>query len=122
MVSTNANLVTGPMPGWVIKRTASLQNCTIQLRDRRIDLVERLQKFFAPPASPRSETPAHQFHATFLGEQLLLAAEPLAHGQRVQLVAQHGAQAHQLVAMPEQLPEVAFGRCGNPDLWKTFRE
>src|SRR6202011_4725425 len=36
----------------------------------------------------------------------------------MQLVAQHGAQTHQLVAMPEQLPKITFLGGGNPD----FRE
>jgi hypothetical protein len=42
--------------------------------------------------------------------------------QPVQLVAQHRAQAHELVTMPEQLLQVAFGRCGNPDFREAFRE
>ena len=32
------------------------------------------------------------------------------------------AQANELVPMPKQLPQIAFGRCGNPDLREAFRE
>ena len=31
------------------------QNGTIQLRDRSFELVEQLEKFFAPPAGPRAK-------------------------------------------------------------------
>ena len=116
------------MPGWVIKRDrifaaiGFFQNRAIQLRDRRFELVEQLQKFFAPPAGPRQQARPAQFRAAFFGEQLFLAAQSLTHGQRVQLVAQHRAHAHQLVTMPEQLPQVAFGRRGNPDFRKAFRQ
>src|SRR4029077_13011379 len=40
----------------------------------------------------------------------------------MQLVAQHGAQAYQLVAMPEQLPEITLARCRHPDFRKAPRE
>src|SRR5271163_1341053 len=63
-----------------------------------------------------------EFHATFLSEQFFLSAQSLAHGQRVQLVAQHGAHAYELVAVPKQLPEVAFGWCGNPDFREALRQ
>ena len=98
------------------------QNRAIEFRDRSLDLIEQFQKFFAPPASPRSQAQAEQLGAALLGEQLFLATEPLAQGQRVQLVAQHGAQADQLVAMPKQLPQIPLRRCGHPDSWKAFRE
>ena len=42
---------------------------------------------------------AGEFAAAFLGEQLLLPAQALAHGQKVQLIPHHGAQTHQLVAV-----------------------
>ncbi len=40
----------------------------------------------------------------------------------MQLVAQHRAHAYELVAVPKQLPEVAFGWRGNPDFRKALRE
>src|SRR6266478_1158289 len=40
----------------------------------------------------------------------------------MELVAQRGAQAHKLVAVNEQLPEIAFARRGNPDFRKTSCE
>jgi hypothetical protein len=125
MASTKANEVADPMPGWVIRRVAALgffQNCVVQLRDGRIELAEQLQKFLAPAAGPRTKRETSKFRAAFLGEQLLLPAQALAHGKKVQLVGQHGAQTYQLVTMPEQLPEVAFGRCGNPDFQKASGE
>ena len=85
-------------------------------------MVEQLQKFCAPPASPRTQAQAHQFHSAFLGEQLFLAAQPLTHCQRVQLVAQHRAHAYEFVTMPEQLPEVPLGRRGNPDSREAHRQ
>src|SRR5215467_12295739 len=40
----------------------------------------------------------------------------------MKLVPEHGAQAHQFVAMPEQLPKIAFSGCGNPDPRKTVAD
>src|SRR5579859_2366627 len=76
----------------------------------------------SPTAGPGCQRKGLQYDATFLGEQLFLPAKPLAHGQSVQLVAQHSAQAHELVTMPEQLPEVAFGRGRNPDPREAFSQ
>jgi hypothetical protein len=65
---------------------------------------------------------ADELAAAFLAEQRLLPAQSLAHRQKMKLVAQHRTQAHQLVTMPEQLPEIAFRRRGNPDSGKALRE
>jgi hypothetical protein len=40
----------------------------------------------------------------------------------VQLVAHQCAQANQLVTMPKQLRQAAFGGCGNPDLREALRQ
>src|SRR5258708_18158464 len=98
------------------------QNGAIQLRDRWFELVEQFQKFFAPATGPGSQPQMLEFHATFLREQLFLSAQPLAHGQRVQLVAQHRAHAYELVAVPKELAEGAVGWRGDPDLLKSPRE
>src|SRR5260370_35110814 len=118
MASTNASEVTGPMPGWVIKRTASsafgfFQNRAVQLCDRRIELIEQLQKFFAPAAGPGCQCQTCELPAAFFGEQLFLAPQALAHREEGELITQHRAQAHQLVAMPNQLSEIPVGDRGN---------
>jgi hypothetical protein len=59
------------------------QDGAVQLRDRRIELVEQLQKFFAPPVGPRPRCQSCEIRAAFLGEQLFLAAQALAHRQEV---------------------------------------
>src|SRR5438477_6771160 len=98
------------------------QNRAVQLRDCRIELVEQFQKFFASPTCPRTEREASEFPAALPAEQFLLAAQTLAHRQKVQLIAQHRAQGYELVAMPEQLPEIPLARGGHPDFGKTLRE
>ena len=52
---------------------------------------------------PRDRVQSLEFGPATGSEQPALAAELLAQGQRVELVAQLRAQADQLVAMPEQL-------------------
>lgn len=61
-----------------------------------------------------------QFLAAYLVEQPFLAAEFLAHSEKVELVAQHGTHAHELVTMPEQLPEIPLRGCGNSDPRKAL--
>ena len=74
----------------------------------------------ASPTCPRTEREASEFPAALPAEQFLLAAQTLAHRQKVQLIAQHRAQGYELVAMPEQLPEIAFRRCRYPDARKAL--
>jgi len=59
MARTKASEVTGPIPGWVIKSTASGRRwaCSKTARSNSaiagFELVEQFQKFFAPSAGPR---------------------------------------------------------------------
>jgi hypothetical protein len=106
----------------IVAASGFFQNCAIQFGDRSIHLLEQFQKLLPPPAGPGTECQTGEFCAALLGEQFFLPAQALAHRQEVQLVPQHGAQAHQLVTVPEQLPEVAFGGRGNPDFRKAFRQ
>jgi hypothetical protein len=58
---------------------------------------------------------AGEFAAAFLGGLLLLPAQVLAHGQKVQVIPQHGAETHQLVAVrrsqrPHLISASLFGR------------
>jgi hypothetical protein len=52
-----------------------------------IELIEQLQKFFAPATGPGSQPQMLEFHAAFLSEQLFLSAQALTHGEKVKLVA-----------------------------------
>lgn len=49
-----------------------------------------------------------ELHAALLGELLLLPAKAQPHRLLIQLVAHHGAHPHQLLRVPQQLPEIAF--------------
>ncbi len=49
-----------------------------------------------------------QLGASLFGEQLLLPAQTFAHGQGMQLIAHRVAHPHQLLPMPQQLPQIAL--------------
>lgn len=104
----------------VLPALGLFENGAIQFRDCGIELIEQFQKLIPASPGPRSQGKRRKLTAAFPGEQLLLAAQSLAHRQKMKLIAQHGAQAHQLVTMPKQLPEVTFRWRGNPDPWKAL--
>src|SRR5260370_24503797 len=59
------------------------QNRAVHVCDRRIELSEQLQKFFAPAAGPGCQCQTCELPAAFFGEQLFLAAQALAHREEV---------------------------------------
>ena len=72
----------------------------VELCQRSVELIEHMQQLLSLPAGPLIQLESFQFASPFPGEQLLLAAQPLSHGQGMQLIANRIAHPHQLLSMP----------------------
>ena len=73
----------------------------VQFPQRAIQLIEHGQQLLPAMARPWTQPQSLQLDSSLLGEQLLLPAHALAHGQRVQLVAHRIAHPHQLLPVPD---------------------
>src|SRR6266852_5400711 len=89
---------------------------------RGIQLVQHRQQLLPAMARPRSQLEPFKFDAALLREQLLLPADPFAHSQRVQLVADRIPHPYQLLPMPHQLPQIALLQTGPPDPRKAIAQ
>ena len=116
IVNTNANDVTGPTPGCVIRRQPAAAFCAACSTAWSSSFTElcsssnMLQQLLPSIARPRTQPQSFQLGAPFCREQFLLPADALAHGQRVHLVLHRTPHPHQLLPMPDQLPQIPFRR------------
>jgi hypothetical protein len=83
-------------------------------------LIEHAQQLLPPVTGPRTQRQALHFLAPFHREQLLLAAHALAHRECVQLILHRSPHPHQLLPVPDQLPQIPLRRRWPPDLRKSI--
>jgi hypothetical protein len=94
-------------------------HCLIQLGDGGIQRSQQLSQILPSPVRPRQQPETLQFCLTASAPQLVASTQTLTQGQGVQLVLHGRPHPHQLIAMRQQLPQVAFPRRRCPNTGKA---
>ena len=110
MISTKARAVSGPAPGWVIRRCASRQllylllDCLAELCNGGVQPIQQFHKIAPSPTCPGGQLYGFQLLSSTFSPQPLLAALAFVQGYGLQLVHDPGARLHHAMSVPQQLP------------------
>ncbi len=92
----------------------------VQLGDLRVPLVEQAQQFVAPALGPGRQGERLQLLAPVLAPQLAAPLQAAVQSDGLELVLDRCAHGHQLVAVHEQLAQIAGLAVGHPDAREPF--